>query len=58
MYELAMASGLIDITHRPKLPRIIATTGDGTKVPFELLQVCLYLFKGECLIIFFVKLIN
>lgn len=39
MYELAMANGLVDITHRPKLPRIIATTIDGTKIPFQLLQV-------------------
>lgn len=44
MYELAMANGLVDITHRPKLPSIIATTIDGFKVPFQLLQVCRYLF--------------
>lgn len=40
MYELAMANGLVDITHRPKLPNIVATTVDGVKVPFKLLQVC------------------
>lgn len=39
MYELAMSYGLVDITHRPKLPSIVATTMDGTKVPFQLLQV-------------------
>lgn len=40
MYELAMANGLVDITHRPKLPSIIATTTAGAKVPFQLLHVC------------------
>jgi len=40
MYELAMANGLVDITHMPKLPSVIATTIDGTKVPFQLLKVC------------------
>lgn len=39
MYELAMANGLVDITHHPKLPRIVATTVDGFKVPLQLLQV-------------------
>uniref|UniRef100_A0A2S2QAS1 Spermine oxidase n=1 Tax=Sipha flava TaxID=143950 RepID=A0A2S2QAS1_9HEMI len=38
MYELAMSHGLVDINHRPKLPSIVATTMDGTKVPFQLLQ--------------------
>ncbi|KAE9529588.1 hypothetical protein AGLY_011684 [Aphis glycines] len=38
MYELALANGLVDITHRPKLPSIIATAMDGTKVPIQLLQ--------------------
>lgn len=40
MYELATANNLIDITHRPKLPSVIATTTEGTRVPFKLLQVC------------------
>jgi len=38
MYELALANGLVDITHRPKLPSIIAAAMDGTKVPIQLLQ--------------------
>lgn len=42
MYELAMSNGLVDITHRPKLPSIVATTMDGTRVPFQLLQVCYF----------------
>lgn len=50
MYELAMANGLVDITHRPKLPSIIATTMDGTKVPFQLLQVSKY--SGDILLIY------
>jgi hypothetical protein len=44
MYELAMSHGLVDINHRPKLPSIVATTMDGTKVPFQLLQVCSLFF--------------
>lgn len=45
MYELAMANGLVDITHTPKLPNVIATTTDGTKVPFKLLQVRIYTYR-------------
>lgn len=46
MYELAMANGLVDITHRPKLPSIVATTVNGTKIPFQLLQVWNYVFSN------------
>ncbi|XP_050443690.1 spermine oxidase [Adelges cooleyi] len=38
MYELAMANGLVDITHRPKMPSIIASTTNGSRIPFSLLQ--------------------
>lgn len=56
MYELAMANGLVDITHRPKLPSIIATTMDGTKVPFQLLQVSKY--SGDILLTYLVYILT
>lgn len=38
MFEIAMASGLVDILNAPKPHKLIAATEDGKQVPFPILQ--------------------
>lgn len=38
LYELAVSKGLVDIVHTPKPHNVVATTEDGRRLPFSILQ--------------------
>ena len=39
LYELAVSRGLVDVVQLPKAQNVAATTADGRRLPFKILQV-------------------
>ena len=47
LYELAVSKGLIDLVQTPKPQNVAATTEDGKRLPFVILQVGMLLYRGK-----------
>ena len=45
LYELAVSKGLIDLVQTPKPQNVAATTEDGKRLPFVILQVGMHSFR-------------